>query len=192
MLFLVKGEFTCENSEAGSNRPIEKKRLGESKRVAPLETSQLRRQGERFTQSQEIVRLVRGADKGAGNSAHATGEADGLFPFFVHLQPDIHRTGLHVALQLGVLRFDDVEVAELVEPQYAQFPQAIVVHLAFIQQNFPADHFIAGGGVTGKFDAAHEKLLLLIELHRQIYDFLHIIDLRHRLGYEINVAIFPV
>ena len=57
-----------------------------------------------------------------------------------------------------------IEIAELVQSQDAQFPQAVVEHLSFIEQQFAADHFVASRGISRKLDAAHEILLLLIEL----------------------------
>ena len=56
-----------------------------------------------------------------------------------------------------------VEIAELVQAQQAQFPETVVEDLPFVQQQFAADHFVARGGVSGKFDAPDEELFLLVE-----------------------------
>ena len=117
--------------------------------------------------------------KAAGDSAHAAGKADRLLALFLHLQLDVHRAGFDVSFQIRVFRLDGVEIAELVQTQNAQFPEPVVEHLAFVQQQFAADHFVARRGVSGKFDAPHEELLLLIELHGQIHDFLGVVRLRH-------------
>ena len=44
-------------------------------------------------------------------------EADGLLALLLELEQDVHGARLGVALDLGVLRLDAVEIVELVEPQ---------------------------------------------------------------------------
>ena len=86
------------------------------------------------------------------------------FCFSLQLQTDVHRAGLCVLLEVGVFRFERVEVVELIQPENAQFPQAVIENLALVEEQLAANHFIARGGIAGKFDAAHIVLFLLIEL----------------------------
>ena len=115
-----------------------------------------------------------------------------MLALFFHLQVDVHRPGFDVPLQLRIFRLDRVEIAELVQTQDAQFPQPVVEHLPFVQQQFAADHFIARRRVSRELDAPHEKLLLLIEFHGEIHDFFRVVRFGHRLGHEIDVAILAI
>ena len=96
-------------------------------------------------------------------------------PFSFTFRMNIHRARLHVALQLRIFRLDRIEIVELVQPQNAQFPEAVVEYLAFVEQQFAPDHFVARGGVSGEFDAANEELLLLVEIQRQIDHLLRVV-----------------
>ena len=115
-----------------------------------------------------------------------------MLAFFLHLQLDVHRAGLHVPLQLRVFRLDGVEISELIQSQKAQFPVAVVEDLALVQQQLAPDHFVARRRVSGKFDPPDEKLLLLVEFHRQVHDFLRIVHIELGLGREVDVAIFAI
>src|SRR4029077_15941107 len=75
---------------------------------------------------------------------------------------------LDIALDFGVLRLYGLEIIQLVEAQKAQLPQIVAEHVAFIEQQFAADHFVARAGVAGEIDAPHEELFLLIEGEGQI------------------------
>ncbi len=80
----------------------------------------------------------------------------------------------------------------MVEAQNAEFPQAVIVNVAFIQQNLAADHFIPRGGVAGEIDAAHEELFPLIGRQRQV-DFVAVGDHVERgLRHEVDIAKFAV
>ena len=75
-----------------------------------------------------------------------------------------------------------VEIIELVQAQQAEFPQIIAEHVAFAEQQFAADDFVARAGVAAELDAPHKKLLLLVEGEGQI-DRLGVvmhIGVRHR------------
>ena len=148
----------------GGDGPVEQIRLGESEIDVALNVAELRRKRQRFAQPQEIVRLIGEPDEAARKSADAAREADRLLALLLHLQLDVHRAGLHVVLQLRVFGLDRIEIAELVQAQEAQFPVAVVEDLAFIEQEFAADDFVARRRVAGEFDAPDKKLLLLVEL----------------------------
>ena len=60
------------------------------------------------------------------------------------------------------------EIIQLVQAQKAEFPQIVAEHVAFIEQQFAADDFVARAGVAGEIDAPDEKLLLLVEGEREI------------------------
>ncbi len=115
-----------------------------------------------------------------------------MFALLLQLQIDVDRPGLGVALQLRVFWLDRVEVPELIQPQQAQFPQPVVEHLAFIQQQFAADDLVSRRGVPRKFNAPHEKLFLLIQHQRQIHYFLVVIHIEGRLCGEIDVSVLAI
>ena len=72
-----------------------------------------------------------------------------------------------------------LEIIQLVQAQKAQLPQIVAEHVAFVEQQFAADDFVARAGVAGEIDAPHEELLLLVEGERQI----------DRLGIVVHVGI---
>src|ERR1700682_2861972 len=78
------------------------------------------------------------------------------------------------------------------EAQDAQLPETLVKELAFIDHQLAANYFVAGGGVPAEVDAPDEILLLLVELERQVDDFLFFVDFRVRLWSEIDESVFAV
>ena len=66
--------------------------------------------------------------------------------------------------------------------------RSVVEHVAFVEQEFAADHFVARGGVAREIDAADEELLAFVGRQRQI----DLVGVRNRLeiglGDEIDVA----
>ena len=95
--------------------------------------AKLRGESERFAQAQEIVGLIGEADEAAGQAADAALQADGLFAFFFELEIHVDGAVLGVLLNFdGLVRFDLVEIIELVEAQNADFPIALIEELAFI------------------------------------------------------------
>ncbi len=54
------------------------------------------------------------------------------------------------------------------------------------------DDFVARGGVAAKVDATDKILLLLVELERQVDDFLCFVDVHLRLWGEVDKSIFAV
>ena len=64
--------------------------------------------------------------------------------------------------------FKRLEITQLIQPQDAQLPQAVVEDLAFVDQQLAADHLIARGGVAGEIDAPHEELLAFVDRQRQV------------------------
>src|SRR5271154_5763413 len=167
-------------------------RLRKAKIDALLDVADRRGKRQRFSQSQEIVRLVGSPHETPGKSADSAREADGLLALFLHLQLDVHGAGLHVLFQLGILRLDRLEISQLVQSQQAQFPEAVVKDLALVQQQLAADYLVASRGVAGKFDSSHEELLLLIERKRQIHHFLRVLHVELRFGGEVDVPVFAV
>ena len=98
--------------------------------------------------------------KRAGESADAALQADGLFALFFQLEIEIDGAFFCVALDLdGFVFFDAIEVVELIEAKDADFPGALVEELAFVEQQFAADDFVARGGVAAEVDAADVVLL---------------------------------
>ena len=141
---------------------------------------------------EEVVGLIGQADEAAGESADAALQADGLFALFLQLEHNVDGALLGVALDLRLFGFDFVEIIQLVEAKNAQFPGALIEDLAFVEQQFAADDFVAGGGVAAEIDAADKVLLLFVEIERQIDDFGVVVDIRNRVGSEIDEAVLAV
>src|ERR1700735_161102 len=152
----------------------------------------LRGEGERFAEAQEVIGLIRKADEAAGQAADAARQTDGLFAFLFDLQIDVHRAGFLIALDLGVFGLERLEIIELVEAQQADFPEPVVEEIAFVEKYFAANDLVARGGIAGEFDAADEELLLLVEFQGQVDDLLVFHDVENRLGGEIDVAVLTV
>ena len=99
-------------------------------------------------------------------------QADGLLALFLQLEIDIDGAFLGVLLELdGFIGVDFVEIIELVEAQDADVPIALIEELAFVDEQFAADDFVAGGGVAAEIDAADVVLLFFVEAESEI-DFL--------------------
>ena len=94
---------------------------------------------------------------------NAAVQADRVLAALLHLEGDIDGVGLRIALDIGgVFLLQHFEVAELVEAQDAVVPQLGIEHVAFIEQDFAADDFVARGGVAREIDAADEELLAFV------------------------------
>ena len=150
--------------ETGGDGPVKEIRLGKTKHERARQASKLRGECERLAKAEEVVGLISEAHETAGQAADAALQANGLLAFFLELERDVDRSGLVVALDFGgLVRFDFVEIIELVEAQDAQFPKALVEELTFINHQIAADDFVARGGVSAEIDAAHVILFLLVE-----------------------------
>src|SRR5207249_11272027 len=66
----------------------------------------------------------------------------------------------------GFVRFDLVEIVELIEPQDAQLPVALVEELALIDEQLAPDDLVARRGVSAEVDPPNGVLLLLVKSHR--------------------------
>ena len=161
---LVKLVAAGKNREPGGDGAVKEIRLGKSEKKTARKIAELRRKGKSLAKTQKVVGLIGEADEAAGQTADAALQADGLLAFFLELERDVDRSGLVVALDFGgLVRFDFVEIIELVEAQDAQFPKALVEELTFINHQIAADDFVARGGVSAEIDAAHVILFLLVE-----------------------------
>src|SRR5208282_5112106 len=142
-----------------------------------------------LAEAEKVVGLIVEADESAREAADPAVEADGLLPFFPHLQGDIDRALLRAALQIHVLvLLDDLEVVELIDPQNAELPEAVVEEVALVEQQLAADHLVARGGVAHKFDAADAVGLPQIELQGQVHHLGSLVHVRLRHRSEIDVA----
>src|SRR5439155_21359805 len=92
----------------------------------------------------------------------------------------------------GLVRFDLVEVIELIEAQDAKFPETLVEELALVNHKLAANDFVARSGVAAKVDAANKILLLFVEAQGQVNDLGGIVDFSIGLGGEIDESIFAV
>src|SRR6266404_1958003 len=190
---LVKLVAAGKNRESRGDRPVKQIGLGESEKEAAREIAELRRESQSFAKTQKVVGLIREADEAAGQAADTALQPDRLFALFLQLEVDVNRAIFIVAFDLrSLVRFDLVEVVELIEAEDAHLPQSLVEELAFINRQFAANYFVAGGGVPAEVDAPDEILLLFVELQRQVDDFLIFVDFRVRLGSEIDESVFAV
>ncbi len=76
--------------------------------------------------------------------------------------------------------------------QNADFPAPLVEQLAFVEQQFAANDFVASGGIAAEVDATHVILFLLIELQRKVDDLSVVMDIEIRLGSEIDETVLAV
>ena len=179
--------------EAGGDGTIEEIGLGETELETALQVAELRGEGERFAETEEIVGLIGEADEAAGKTADAALQADGLLAFFFQLEVEIDGAFLGVALDLdGLVFFDALEIVELVEAEDADFPGALVEELAFVEKQFAANHFVASGGVAAEVDAADVVLLFLVEAHGDVDAFGGVVDIGLRFGSEIDETVLAV
>ena len=137
--------------------------------------------------------MVGQADESARQAAHASLQTDRLLSLLVQFQEDIDRSVLGIALDFGrLIGIELVEVVELVQAQDADFPGAFVEELAFVNQQFAADDFVARGGVAAEIDAPHVILLALVKLHGQIDALGLIVDLHLRFRHEVDEPVLAV
>src|SRR5437764_14150957 len=62
-----------------------------------------------------------------------------------------------------IVRFDLIEITELVQALNAKFPSLFVIKLAFFEDQFAADDFVTSGCVALKLDAANRELLAFVD-----------------------------
>src|SRR5260370_18520835 len=156
-----------ENRKTRGNGPVKEIGLGESEKKTARRISELGGKGKCLGEGQEVVGLVGETDETAGEAADAALQADGLLAFFLEFQADVDGAFLLIALDLrGLVRFDSVKVVELVKAEDADFPQALIEQLAFVNQQLAAAHFVALGGVAADIHPPHHILLLSVTFHR--------------------------
>ena len=152
--------------EPGLDGVVEQVGFGEAELHRIHARSKLRAKTQSFAQSEEIVSGIGCPDETAGDSGNATVQLDRILAALFYLERDIDGVGLGIPLDIG--RFFGLQrfkIAELIQAQNAEFPQAIVEDLAFVDQQLTPDHFVARGGVAGEIDATDEELMPLI--HRK-------------------------
>src|SRR5258708_33633562 len=111
----------------------------------------------------------------------------------MNLKVQVDGAFLGVALDFdGLVFFNLVEEVQLIQPQDTDFPSSLVEELAFIEQQFTANYFIARGGVPAEIDSANVVLLLFIELQSQVDDFAVVVNIEFRLRSEVDKTIFTI
>ena len=80
LLGLVEAIAAGKNRKARGDRPVKEIRFRESEHDASLNVAGLCRKRERFAETEEVVGLVGQSNEGAGNTADAALQPDGLFP----------------------------------------------------------------------------------------------------------------
>ena len=190
---LVKIIAGRKHRETRGDRPVKQVRLGEAEHERARKASKLRGERQRFAETEEIVGLVGEADKTACQATDAALQTDGLLAFFLELEGNVHGSGFAVALDFGgLVRFDFVEIVKLIEAKDAELPQTLVEELAFINHQFAANDFVAGGGVAAEVDAVNVVLFLFVEAERQVDDLVGIVYFGVRLRREINEAVLAI
>ena len=190
---LVKLIAAGKNGETRGDRPVKQIRLGKTKHEGARQTPELRGEGQRFAKTQEVVGLIGEADEAAGQSTDTALQTDGLLAFFLEFESDVDIAFLGVAFDFGgLVRFDFVEIVELIQTEDAQFPQALVEELAFINHQLSANNFVTGGGVAFKIDAVDKILFLFVKPESEINDFIDVVHFGVRFRREIDKTILPV
>ena len=160
---LVEIEAAQVDDEAELQRAVEEVRLGEAQADIAHAGAELRIERQRLAQTEEVVGGVIEPHEAAGDAGDAAVQADRVLAALLHLEGDVHRVGLRVALDVGrFFLLQHFEVAELVEAQDAEIPELGVEHVAFVEQDLAADDLVARGGVAGEIDAADEELLAFV------------------------------
>ena len=181
--------------EAGLDGPVKQVGLGESEHQVALTAAETGVYGKRLAQSKEIVGAVIETDKGAGQTADAALQSDAVLPFLMHFQREIDCAILLVQVafgRIGIVGLELIKIAELVQAQQAQLPVMRVVDLAFLQCDFAADDFVAGGGVALELDAAHVELFAFVDVERYVHDLLFVIETGVGNAGVVDVAILTV
>src|SRR2546430_290954 len=190
---LVKLVAAGKNREPGGDGAVKEIRLGKSEKKTARKIVELRRKGKSLAKTQKVVGLIGEADEAAGQTADAALQADGLLALLLELEVDVDGAFFIVALNLGgLVRFDLVEVIELIEAQDSKFPETLVEELALGNHKLAANDFVARSGVAAKVDAANKILLLFVEAQGQVNDLGGIVDFSIGLGGEIDESIFAV
>src|SRR5690242_10395027 len=149
---------------------VEQVRLGEPEGHVLHDRAQLSAKGERFAKTQEIIGRIIESDKTPGNSRNPAVQTDRVLSALLDLQRDVDRVGIGITLDVGgLLLLQGLEIPELVQAENADVPQIAVEHIAFVQQQLAADHFVARRGVAREIDAANEELLPFIARDRQVH-----------------------
>ena len=192
---LVVIVFLREDRKADLDRAVEQIRLGEAERQNALAIADvgLHRQG--LAQAEEVVGAVAEPDEGTRQSAHAAGQADAVLALLLHLESQVDGAVFFVQVALGdvgIVGLQLLEVPQLIKPQQAEFPKALVVNLAFLERDFAADHFVAGGGVAVEFDSPHVELLALVHVNVEQHQFLVLVEGGVGNRGEVDVTQFAV
>ena len=120
---LVEIEPAQIDHEAELNRPVQEIRLGEPQPDGPHTGAELRIEGQRFAQPEEVVGGVVEPHEAARDAGNAAVQPDGVFAALLHLEGNVHGIRLRIALDVGgVFLLQHFEIAELVEPQNAVIP----------------------------------------------------------------------
>src|SRR5579863_206456 len=192
LFFLIEVVLRRENRKSGRNRPVQQIRFRESEKNAALDAPKIRRKSERLPESQEIVRLIGQSQESARKPADSSGKTDVLLASFMDLKIYVDRASFRISLQIRILFLDFIEIAELIQPKNAQFPQTVVKQTAFIQQNLAPDHFVARRRIPRKFDPVNKELLLLVEIKRQVHRLGRVIGIKGRIRGEIDKPVIAI
>src|SRR5262249_52384531 len=166
---LVVVEPAQEYGEAHLNRTIQEIRLGESEAHVASSGSDLRRQAQRFAESQEVVRRIRESQEASRDSADAAAHLHGILAALFHFERDVDRIGSRVALDIRrFVLLQRFEIAELIQSEDRELPEARVEDIAFVDEQLASDNFIAGGRVAREIDTPNEELLAFVKCQCQI------------------------
>src|SRR5208337_1109702 len=193
LLRLVEFVQRRKYREATRDRPVKQVRFRESEHYAALILPHLRRKGQRFAQSQEVVRLVSQPDESSHQPADAALQANRLLALFLQLQQQVNGALFRVALDLrGLVRIQLFEIVQLVQAQNTDFPGVLVEERAFVKQQLAPDDFVSRGGVSGEVDAADVVLLAFLELHGHVNALGFFVDIRFRSWHKVDETVPPV
>src|SRR6185503_12762767 len=114
-----------EDSKSSLQWSVEQIWLHEAERQIALILSVGKVHAQRFAQPEEVVRLIAQADERTRQPADATIQSDTVLTFFFYLQGDVDSVVLVIRLQRRILLvLQGFEIAQLIQPEQAQLPQA--------------------------------------------------------------------
>ena len=133
---LVEAEAAREDGEAGLDGLVEQIGLGVSELQDALATAELGVERQRLAEAEEVVGGVSETDEATREPRDAAVEVDHVAAPLLDFERQVDQALAGVArdhrVGLGPFGLDRIEVAQLVEPQHADVPEAGVEHVALV------------------------------------------------------------
>ena len=178
--------------------PVLKVRLGEreDERTLPVAGRQIDR--ERFAAPEQVIGRVFETEERAADAGDAAVKGNLLAAALVHFDRHVNFAAFLVLPEVNVLFFvNRIEEAELVEAQDREFQIALVVNVAFVQDDLAAQHIVAREGVALKLQPAQTELLALLNRDGVINDAFFrvgriVFECRFGVGHILDEAVVAI